>query len=362
MRKFRNTARQPLLVDALEDRVVLSTASAVSVVTGATPSSITTELNTVGAQINNAYASFASAIRQAESTYYSGITGTGSTGTGTTGLATLQSQITQQTTTLTQSLTTAVGGLTGQTSSISNLLQAQVSGTSGSLATQMNSLLSVATAGSSTGAVAESSIPLLISTIESEMSQSYSATAVNVYYYATGQEVSTTSSGSSSSSIDLTKVATAQNTAYSTFATAIRQAETTLVSSTTSSGTTSPTGTVASVNATIGIQVQTLSDALTTELSSTSDSSDLGPLQASLTGSAAGTLATELTNLVRAAGTSGTIAQADLPLLFQAVDNAIAASYNATSIDNYLLASSFSSSSTGTGTTTGTGTMGTSGY
>jgi trimeric autotransporter adhesin len=331
----RKPSRRAISLELLEDRLVLSSAASVASAAALTFQQQNAELTQLNTQVNPIYSSFASAVFQAESTFDSATTGTG-TGTTTTtpaaALSTLETTVSQQITTLSSALVTPLTSLTGTTTNLTTQVQAQLTGSSpGSLANQMTSLFTAASSGTTDGSVPQASYPLLFTAINDAVSASYSSTAVDAYYFVTGQGGTT---------FDLPTVATLQNTAWTTFASAVFQAESTLVNPAGSS-TGSPVVTAATVSTQVTQAANTLSQSIASSFASTPASGNTAAIQALFTDPGASSLSSQLTSLLSAASsgtTDGSVPQASLPLLFAAVDAAIEASYNTTAVSSYLLA------------------------
>jgi len=395
--KFR-----PSILESLEDRTVPSTASSLAHVsasaatTGSTAASnMTTRLNQIGTQVNAAYAAFATAVRQAETTLIAPVAtplAPPTTPAAPATAASVAARVTPLLTTLSTGLLAAVNSssttrLPGQAAA-TGLLQAQLNGPgAGSLATEMSSLFAAAAAGSADGTVPQTSLPLLFAAVDSAINASYSATATQIYLFANGQisnggtgttgtgttgtgTTGTTTTGTTgtmttgtATAFDLNQFGTQVNAAYSTFAAALRQSETTLIGPGTPG--TSP-ATPATVTPLAFSAINTLSQSITTALASTPAAANTGLIQSQfLTRGGAGSLSTQISSLLNSAATgsaTNTVPASSLALLFTAVDGAINASYSATAVEGYLLATSpsYNRTTTGTGTgTTGTGTTGT---
>ena len=336
--KKRQPGHRPAILDILEDRAVPSAGmSAVHVASGA-GSNAATVLNQVGPQVNAAYSAFATAVRQAEVALVAGTTaGNGRTAGPSISAATASNQVAQQITALSASLAGTLGSATGLASA-RGPIQAELTGaTPGSLSSRMAALFAAAAAPD--GSIPSSSLPLLFAAVDGAIAGSYSSTAVNIYYDAIGR-AGTGSKGAGGStaggSFDLTTIGEEQSAAYSALATAVRQAEATLVGA----GTAAPTGTAATVEATAMRQINSLSQSISSSLGSTPAAATTGVLQALDTDASPGSLSGQIAALFAAAGAGGTIPQASLPLLFSAVDGAINASYASTAVNTYLIASS----------------------
>jgi hypothetical protein len=236
--------------------------------------------------------------------------------------------------------------LPGVTTNLSAQINAQLSGPSpGSFANVTTSLLNAATTGTSDGSVPSSLFPLLFQSFNNVVAGSYSSTAVDEYYFVTGQAydvngtIIANTGNNTTSSFDLNAVSGTQNTAWATAATSIFQAQSSLINPV--GGTTgSPITTGATVTTEVTQAVSTLEQALVSSLASTPASGNSATLGALLTGADAGSLTSQLTSLLTTAATDsdGSVPQASLPLLFTAIDDAIESSYNGTAVSSFLLA------------------------
>jgi hypothetical protein len=341
MTKNRMLKRRPIILEALEDRLVLSAASTAL----ATETAQLTQLNS---GLNPAYTSFANAIFQAEFAYYNATAGapSGTTTDPATALTTLEGVITTQISTLESAITPTLSALPGVTTNLSAQIDAQLSGPSaGSFANVTTNLLNSATFGTSDGSVPSSLFPLLFQSFNNAVAGSYSSTAAAEYYFVTGQAfdangtILSNTSNISPTAFDLSTVSTMQNAAWTTAATSIFQSESSLVNPA-GSTTGSPVVTGATVSTEVTQAVSTLEQALVSSLASTPASNNTGPLSALLTDSDTGSLTSQLTSLITNAATNsdGSVPQASLPLLFTAIDDAIESSYNGTAVSSFLLA------------------------
>ncbi len=335
MNRQRSRDRK-LLIDLLEDRAVPSAATASASAAGS--QTLASQLNQFGTQVDTAYASFATAVRQAETTLVSRSDSSGNPVAATGTSATVLATVTQQLSTMSQAITLAASSASlGLSSPISGLLQAQLTGASpGSLMSRMTGLFASASAGSTTGSVPEASLPLLFTAVNNAIAASYNSTSLEGYYAAIGQASGGrgTNTGTDTA-FDLNSIGSQENAAFSSFATAVRQAETTLVG-----GTVAATGTSTTVLATVTQQINLLSNDIVSVLGATSAASDTGALQGAFSGGP-GSLLSRMSNLLAAAAagsTTGSVPQASLPLLFAAVNGAIAASYDETVVSTFLLA------------------------
>jgi len=138
-----------------------------------------------GTQVNGAYSTFATAIRQAEVTLIGTVTGTGGPATAPATAASVSTTALGQIATLSQSLGTALLGTTGSSSTA--LIQSRFlpTGGPGSLSNVISTLFTAAANGSADGTVARSALPLLFAAVEGAISTSYTATAIDGYFLAT---------------------------------------------------------------------------------------------------------------------------------------------------------------------------------
>jgi hypothetical protein len=362
MTSIRTPKRRPIFLETLEDRLVLSSSAAAAAF--ATENAQLTQLNS---GLNPAYNSFASAIFQAEFAFFNATAGApaGTTTSPTAALATLEGVITTQISTLESAILPTLASLPGSTTNLSTQIDAQLSGPSpGSFANEMTSLLNAASFGTSDGSVPQSLFPILFQAVNNAVSGSYSSTAVDEYYFVTGQafnssgNIISNTGNNTLSSFNLSTVATAQNAAWTTAATSIFQAESSLINPA-GSTTGSPITTGATVTTEVTKAVSTLEQAIVSSLASTPASNNTGALSSLLTGSVPGSLTSQLTSLLSTASTDsdGSVPQASLPLLFTAIDDAIEASYNGTAVSSFLLAVSPVYLPGGAGTAPGSSTV-----
>ncbi len=343
MTSIRTSKRRPIFLETLEDRLVLSSSSAAATAF-ATENAQLTQLNS---GLNPAYNSFASAIFQAESDFFNATAGApaGTTTTPAAALTTLEGVITTQISTLESAIPPTLAILPGSTTNLSAQIDAQLSGPSaGSFANVTTNLLNAASFGTSDGSVPSSLFPLLFQSIGNAVSGSYSSSAVDEYYFVTGQaydvngNILSNTSNNTNTSFSLPTVSATQNAAWTTAATSIFQAESGLINPA-GSTTGSPVVTGATVSTEVTQAVSTLEQALVSSLASTPASGNTGALTALLTGPDASSLTNQLTSLITNASTDsdGSVPQASLPLLFTAIDDAIEASYNGTAVSSFLL-------------------------
>lgn len=327
--KNRKTKFRPSAFEVLEDRAVPSTLG-VSASATTNASNLQAELTQIDGQIDTAFSTFASTVFQAESGLQGTTTGSTGTTTGST-LSSLATTVNQAITTLETTLTSDISG------SISNnalgLLQAQInSSTRGSLLSSMNEIINAANTGATNGTISSTTYPLLATAINGTISASFTSALVETYIYATGQ------ASGNGNYFDLDQFSTQVNTAYTTFASSIYSAESTLF---TTDGSSAPSSSTVSVVGTIDTQIGTLATSVGSLVAGTSEASRGSIIEAQFVGNQEGSLANQMNNLfVASVASDGSIAQAQLPLLTAAVDAAIAASYMNTSVDDYLLATS----------------------
>jgi hypothetical protein len=361
MTSIRTSKRRPIFLETLEDRLVLSSSSAAATAF-ATENAQLTQLNS---GLNPAYNSFASAIFQAEFAFYNATAGapSGTVTTPAAALATLEGVITTQISTLESAIPPTLAILPGSTTNLSAQIDAQLSGPSpGSFANVTTSLLNAASFGTSDGSVPSSLFPLLFQSIGNAVSGSYSSSAVDEYYFVTGQgydvngNILSNTSNNTTTSFSLPTVSATQNAAWTTAATSIFQAASSL---STANITSTPVVTGAAVSTEVTQAVSTLEQALVSSLASTPASGNTGALTALLTGPDAGSLTNQLTSLITNAATDsdGSVPQASLPLLFTAIDDAIEASYNGTAVSSFLLSVSPVYLPGGAGTAPGSSTV-----
>ncbi len=344
--------RRFLGVESLEDRVVPSTASVAASTSAATYQAQFNELTGFNNATNPIYSSFAGTIFQAESSFGNPVSGTSASSTA---LSTLEGTVTMQVNALSRAIVAQIAALPGANSTITQLVQSQFTGpTSGSLLGQLTGLLNAAGAGSADGSVPQASLPLLNTAVDNAITMAYETTALDAYYFVTGG-FSPSSSGGSGSAFSLSTVAAVQDAAWTTFASTVYRQEATLAGSTASAATTQA--------------ANTLSAAIVSSFNSTPATGNVGALQGFLNGPGSKSVSGQLSSLFNAAtagSTTGSVPSASLPLLYAAVDHAIAASFEATSVSSYLLATSptyFTNSNNGSGTSggrSGTGNTGTS--
>ena len=327
------TDRRPLMMkrrarfcpsgpESLEDRAVPSVGTATmhasSTGPGATPS-LQAQLTSVGALVDAAYARFATSVRQSELTLIS----PGGTASS------VSAQFAQEVATLGAAIGSAVQGRAR--SNALGVLQQQFAGASpGSLSVDLAQILNAASAGSANGPVPQSSLPLLFTAIDGALSSSLNATSVEIDLYSSGQ----VSGGSSGPALNLGQYGARVNASYAAFATAARQAETTLVAP---GGPTAP----ANVAATIGVQVGTLARSIGGILANTQVASDAALIEGQFVGSSPGSLDSQVAALIvaSAAGSAnGSVPRSSLPLLFTAIETVINSAYNSTTIEGDLLA------------------------
>ena len=162
-----------------------------------------------------------------------------------------------------------------------------------------------------------------------------------------GSSLHASSGGSGANSrlqTQLAQIGARVGAAYAEFAASVGQSELTLLSA---GGAGAPTGTVSSVSVQVAQEVGTLSKAITWAVRGQVGGKALGLLQqGQLTGASPGSLSTGLALILEAASagsSDGSVPQSSLPLLFTAIDGAIASSFNTTTVEIYLNATGLAS-------------------
>lgn len=328
--KHRCAKFRPSVLEILEDRAVPSaggTSLHASSSGSGGSSSLQAQLNRIDAQVNAAYATFATSVRQAEVTLVSAGVGMPAAGTA----ASVAVQVAQDAATLQSQVTSAVIGQAIGNSQ--GLLEQQLTGRSpGSLTVGLAQLLNTASVGFDNGPVPQSSLDLLFTAVDGVIASSLRTTSIEVDLYLSGSHVS--GSVTSSSSFNLVQYGNQVNAAYATFATGVRQAETMLVS---------PGGLAAPVNVAsqVGQQIQSLVQTFHGIEAKTPLASDATLIESQFVGTTPGALSDQVASLLVAStvgSTDGSVPTASLPLLFSAVDVAINASYNASAVEGDLFA------------------------
>ena len=325
---------RPSLLDRLEDRVVPSggvahaqvTAAAATTSAASRLATLETQLGTAGAQVNAAFSTFASSIRQVETSLVATSSGTATIPT----VAAIDAQISTLASTLASSVASAYGGVTAIGSN-ATVIASGLSGTGdGSLSTQLQALVGVA---GFSGEFDQSTLPLLFASVEATMGVGYSNAAIEGFVAGVGGS-GLISASASASPFNLTTFGAQANAAYGTLAESIRGAEMTLpTSSGAIAGTPIGSGTVASFQAEVTTAADTLASSLVTAVTGTTAEPivALRAQEESIPLAYFGPLAT-------VAAPTGVVSTADLPLVLADGEVGINGSYGATAIQAYLIA------------------------
>ena len=336
MSQNRSPRFRPSAFDRLEDRAVPSAGvSYAQVSAAATRASVTprlqTQLANAGAQIATAYATFAVGVRQAELTLINPVAAGDPTSISAVPTATAQAQINTLITTLGASVQSALSTIP-RAASQANVIVAGITGAnSGSLAVQLNRVF---TAASANGGVVQGNLGLLYAATEGAISGSYESTTLQSYLGAIGRP-GRIGNSLSPSAFNLTTFGLQSTAAFATQAMSVRSAELNLPfngSNSITAQTTVVQAQTALVNAT-----STLAQSVTAGLVTTTASPFSSLLQTRLTGPTAGSLISQLTNLVSTATLGNSVPSYSLSLLYAAVDAATNAALKGIAIDGFLI-------------------------
>ena len=339
MSQNRSPRFRPSAFDHLEDRAVpsggVSYAQVSAAATRVTASArLQTQLATAGNQIGAAYATFASGVRQLELTLINPANGTipnSVTSTSAVATSTVLPQVQALVTNLASSVTAALGNIP-RAARQSNVIAAGLTGTSpGSLATQMTRLFNAA---SVNNGVVQGNLGLLFTAVDSAVSGSYEATSIQGYLAAIGRP-GRSGTSNSPSAFNLTTFGLQNNSAFATFATTTRSAELNLPVDAPNS--VAAQTAVIQAETTIVNAASALGQNATAGLSGTTAAPFAGLLQSRVTGPSAGSLISQLTNLINTASPQNSVPSYSLSLLYAAVDAATNATFKATAIDGFLI-------------------------
>ncbi len=311
--KKRREGFGPSILDVLEDRIVPSSG-------GLAVHASATGLASAGAEVQAAYSAFATSVRQSELALLPGASGTA---------ASVSAQVSQEVSTLGNAIASAVQGVAS--GNAGSLLSRQLTGASpGSLASGLNQVILAASAGSAGGTVPPATLPLLFTAVDGAIAASLNSTAVEVSIDVAVHASGAGGTGSTGSPVNTAQYASRVNAGYAGFATSVRQAESALVG---------PGGATAAVNLAVvmGEQIQSLASTVAGAAGGASAS----VIRGQFLGSTPFALEYQLASLISASATGsadGSVPASSLPLLFTAIDAAIASSYNTSAVEGNLLA------------------------
>lgn len=350
--RTRRQFRPACMPESLESRVVPShaTAHVAAVTTGATAAARQrAALAAAGTQINAAYAEYAATVRQIAADAFP----VSSQTTPTLG-ATVTTQIGQATDALASQVGSALGTVPGA-SRYAAVVAAGINGAGeGSLDSQLNGLFdSVASilVGSRPGSIGSEPASYIIlygqdrtvffASVEDALASSYQATSVQGYLAAVAG-----SAQSSTAAANLSAIGSLVNPAYATFADGVRQTVGLIQPDFTDPAAPTTGTTIAPLGTTLNNAVATLSQSLAAGLAGTPAGPAAGLLRGQLVGPQAGSLAGRLANLTgilnpTASSTNYLISiNTNTTPVLAAYDLAIAASYQAISIEGYIIGTS----------------------
>jgi hypothetical protein len=324
--------------ETLEDRAVPSAAPLVP---------------TIDVKIENTYTVFASEVEQAEANYFGPSV---AQFTLASKLAMLSFSINNAMTNLEQNVVTSLSGTIGNTAL--SVIEPQINGSAaGSLVSGMNAILDAFAAAAPNGGTPG---PLLLAAINGEVSSSFNSTFIEASVYpliyngtsdltvnpfaSPAGDISVTPIQPSLPYFNLDQYTAQANDAYGSTASTISLAESTLYLYPTLGGDPTAADELQAIIAAAGVksvtdaQIAGLSHSLGSLIISTGAYPYTGLFETQITGNGPGTLLTQVNSLFGAAASSdGAISVNNLGLLTAAIDSAIAASYESSAVDAYLL-------------------------